>query len=104
MSNSVCRVCDYTDQISVIVGSNEQLFLVHKDVLCARSKFFRAACSERWMRGRGKKVTLPDVDPSVLQSYPGWVYSGHLDVSSTSSEAIDAGDKAADQELAKHVN
>jgi hypothetical protein len=104
MSNSDYRTCNYTDQVSVIVGPHEQLFIVHRDVICARSKFFRAACSERWLRGKEKRVTLPDVEPSAFQSYLGWVYSGQLEVSSVSSEAIDANVKAADRELAKHVS
>jgi hypothetical protein len=40
------------------------------------------------LRGKEKKVTLPDVDSSVLRSYLSWVYSGQVDVSSISDEAL----------------
>jgi hypothetical protein len=41
------RTCNFNDQISVLVGPDEQFSLVHKDMICAESKFFAAACSER---------------------------------------------------------
>ena len=87
--NTRRRTCDFTDQISVLVGPNEQAFLVLKDIICAKSKFFAAACSERWVEGKEKKVTLPDVSASVLQSYLVWVYCGRLDITCVSSEDID---------------
>lgn len=50
--------------------------MVYKDVICASSKFFKAACSQRWVEGREKKVRLPDVEPKIFQSYVAWLYSG----------------------------
>lgn len=41
------RSYNYNDTISVLVGSEERSFVVHKDVVCASSKFFRTACSTR---------------------------------------------------------
>lgn len=73
----------------MLVGPSEQPFLVHKDIICARSKFFTAACSERWVEGKEKNVTLPDVKASVFQSYLTWVYCGQLDITCVSSEDID---------------
>lgn len=83
------RTCDSTNQISILVGLEEYLFLVHKDIICAKSRFFAAACSERWTEGIEKKVRLPDVDASVFQSYLAWVYCKQLDVSYFDSNFID---------------
>lgn len=59
------------------------MFIVHKDILCANSKFFQAACSERWLRSTEaeRKIKLPEVDPQVFQGYLSWIYSGELDLS-----------------------
>jgi len=73
----------------VVVGPSEQPFLVHKDIICAKSKFFAAACSERWVEGKEKKVTLPEAKASAFQSYLVWVYCGKVDVTCISSEDFD---------------
>lgn len=64
--------------------------MVHKDIICARSKFFQAACSERWLSSKAseKKIKLPEVDPQSFQKYLGWVYSGELDLSNFEPTSI----------------
>ena len=59
------------------MGPTEQLFVVHRDLICASSKFFKAACSTRWIEGQESKVRLYDVKPKFFQSYVAWLLSGH---------------------------
>jgi hypothetical protein len=47
-------------------------------VICAKSGFFRAACSTRWLEGREKVVRLPEVMAKVFQVYVDWAYTGNL--------------------------
>lgn len=47
---------------------------MHKDFLVAKSKFFAAACSQRWSKGNGT-IHLPEVSPDLFRVYLGWVYS-----------------------------
>jgi hypothetical protein len=46
--------------------------------LCNKSKFFRAACSERWKERQEKVVCLPEVETMVFQRYVDWVYGDIL--------------------------
>jgi hypothetical protein len=46
---------DHEFIIAVLVGPDEHRFAVRKDVICAKSKFFRAACSTRWLKD-GERV------------------------------------------------
>jgi hypothetical protein len=55
--------------VSILTGEEEQQFTVHKDSICAKSKFFKAACSERWIEGKQKVVKLPDVTARDFQTY-----------------------------------
>lgn len=71
---------DYNDVISVLVGQKEQPFTVHKDLMCAKSKFFAAACSERWMDGKSKVVRLPESEAQVFQIYMAWLFTGNAAV------------------------
>jgi hypothetical protein len=55
--------------VSILTGEEEQQFTVHKDSICAKSKFFKAACSERWIEGKQKVVKLPDITARDFQTY-----------------------------------
>jgi len=67
---------DYNKTIKVLIGPEEQIFIIHTDVVCAKSRFFKAACSGRWKEGQEECVRLPDVKPEIFQCYVDWVYGG----------------------------
>lgn len=46
--------------IAILVGKEEHRFTVYKDMLCAKSRFSRVACSERWASGVEKVVRQPE--------------------------------------------
>jgi hypothetical protein len=72
--------------ITILVGEDEHRFTVHKDMLCAKSKFFRAACSERWASGVEKAVRQPEGTAEDFQIYVEWVYTSKI---SLHTEEID---------------
>jgi hypothetical protein len=72
--------------VSILIGKEEQQFTVHKDSICAKSKFFKAACSERWIEGKHKVVKLPDLTARDFQTYVHWVYTSRIEVKSEEVE------------------
>lgn len=64
--------------IVVLVGRAEERFTVHKEIICAKSKFFKAACTERWLEGQQKTIRLPEVIPQIFQYYVDWVYTNNI--------------------------
>ncbi|KAM0717911.1 hypothetical protein Q7P37_006243 [Cladosporium fusiforme] len=75
-------VCNPTEMVAILVGPQEERFIIHKDLIAAKSKFFQAACSKRWKEGQEKTVRLPEVEGSVFKAYFTWVYSNTVDISS----------------------
>ena len=69
-----------------LVGAEGQPFSVYQDVICASSKFFKAACSERWVEGKEKKVSLPEVKPKHFQQYVAWLYSGNYQLQASQTD------------------
>lgn len=67
---------DFDNTVTVLVCRGEKRFTLHQDVVCAKSKFFKAACSKRWIEGR--LVRLPEMATSTCKAYCGWVYSGKI--------------------------
>jgi hypothetical protein len=65
---------NYSNIILVLAGSEERHFFVHADVICVKSKFFRAACSDRWKEGQEKLIHLPEVELRAFQRYVDWTY------------------------------
>ena len=55
-----------------------QEFTVHRHLICANSKFFKAACSKLWAEGKEKVVRLPEVRVDAFQAYVVWVYTGKV--------------------------
>jgi hypothetical protein len=80
------------------VGPQEKRFTIHQDVICDKSKFFKAACSKRWIEGHEKLVRLPEVKPEVFQHYFNWIYSGVVHATRITPES-DTVDGVAEHEL-----
>ena len=69
----------FEDHIEVLVGPEKKLFAVHRDVICDRSPFFRAACSERWQQG-SKAIELLDDEPETFDTYLLCVYRNKINI------------------------
>lgn len=69
----------YSDTITILVGKDEQRFTVHKDIICEKSEFFQAACSQRRREEQEMVVRLPDLRaPYVFPVYMDWVYTDDM--------------------------
>jgi hypothetical protein len=72
----------YDDIIKVLVGTgNQNTFSVHKDIICAKSKFFKTAfmnTNGNWRETEEKLMPLPDVDPELFRTYVNWLYTGKI--------------------------
>ena len=77
----------FLESITVLIGSKEVSFTVHKDVVCDQSNFFRAACNGKWKEAAEKCVRLPEADPHIFGVYVGWLYTGKLDFSAENGKA-----------------
>lgn len=63
----------------MLVGEDEQKFVVHKNIICKSSDFFRSACSGEWLEAQEKTVRLPERDPISFGVYLGWLYTSEID-------------------------
>jgi hypothetical protein len=65
-------------------------------VICASSKFFKDACSERWIQGKEPKVFVLEVEPKTFQSYVEWLYSGNYQLQASKGDPMDVVHSALD--------
>ena len=75
-----CGRLSFTDYIEVFVGEEKRSFAVHKNIICAHSPFFEAACSQRWATATPNPIALPEDDPEVFDIYLNCVYKNCVDV------------------------
>jgi hypothetical protein len=57
--------------ITVLVGEGEaqESFIIHKELICSRSEFFRVSMKEVWNEGKEGVIPLPKDDPQVFAFY-----------------------------------
>lgn len=81
--------------VTVLAGGSEEPFIVHRDILCKKSEFFKSACSPEWLRGQERRIRVPLVEPTIFELYAHWLYSDkvevELDMLETNAGAIEAG-------------
>lgn len=70
----------FSDTITVSVGTEEHCFNVHKDIICAQSPFFKAACSGAWKEAQDGTVRLKDCKPYCFMMYLARLYNPHADL------------------------
>nr|POF03985.1 hypothetical protein CFP56_21741 [Quercus suber] len=71
---NTCRI-DYTATVAVLVGPEEEMFIIYEHIFTARSTFFRAPCSGTWNEEM-QDLKLPDDDPATFNNYLACVLSG----------------------------
>lgn len=55
-------------------GETVKSFVLHRNVACARSEFFRACLGGDWKESVDARVELPEDDPDVFQLYTQSLY------------------------------
>ena len=66
------------EPLKVIVGPVKKAFYINKEVICAESEFFKAACKDIWSSGRENIVTLAEDDPEIFGIFLVWLSTRDL--------------------------
>jgi hypothetical protein len=69
------------NMIEIIVGPRERRFIVQKDPIRAKSRFFQVACSDRWREGQERVVRVPEAHTSTaFKMYLDWTHTNEVSV------------------------
>ena len=71
---------NYSDFLTVVVGTAEHTFHVHQDLICNKSNFFKAAVSREWQEAESKTVYLPEHRPAAFRIYLDTIYTPDADL------------------------
>lgn len=64
--------------VTVHVGEQRHQFLIHKELLCHHSSFFRATFQGSFIEASSGNVELPDDDVEVFKIFESWLYTGSV--------------------------
>ncbi|KAK4958107.1 hypothetical protein LTR10_004532 [Elasticomyces elasticus] len=70
------RKLDFRKTLRVLVGANEEEFMVYEDIITERSPFFAAAAAARWKSTLTPDITLPEDKPGIFSDYLQCLYMG----------------------------
>ncbi|PVH88242.1 hypothetical protein DL98DRAFT_628101 [Cadophora sp. DSE1049] len=66
---------------TLIVGTEEVVFTVPKDLLCQNSKFFDRALNGKFKEGVEQTIRLPEDTVMAFQMMLQWIYTGNITIS-----------------------
>ena len=79
LANSLTRSSFlYDSLVTILVGSQETRFDLHRGLLCASSDFFKAAISSNFKERDQNEIKLPKQDVKIFKFFVRWLYSGRL--------------------------
>lgn len=58
-----------TITVLVAEGNAQKKFVIHQDLICARSDFFRNSMKDGWKESNEGVVELPEDDPQIFGLY-----------------------------------
>ncbi|KAF3931878.1 hypothetical protein ABW19_dt0207765 [Dactylella cylindrospora] len=64
--------------VKIIVGEDAEEFNLHRNILSARSSFFKAALSKNYAEGANQEILLPEVKPLAFRMCLNWIYTDTL--------------------------
>lgn len=68
----------YRESVTLVVGTFEILYTLHKGLLCFYSDFFRAALNGSFKEAKDRRIELPEVDIDVFEAFQVWLYTQNL--------------------------
>lgn len=75
--------------MAVYVGGDKKPFHIHKQLLCSKSTYFKAAFEGSYKEASEKKLHLLDEDPKIFQFYAVWIYNKNLEIYGKNEEELD---------------
>lgn len=64
--------------VQLVVGSDREIFSVHKKLLCSVSDFFDKALNGRFAKASSNQVELPEDTPFIVSYFIFWLYTRDL--------------------------
>lgn len=108
LTESLCLLCQLLSSfatgpiVAIIVGPQEQLFHIHKQVLVDKCPYFAFRLKDCWDGKIGEPLKIEDVNVEGFKEVVNWLYSGTLPQATKSlddkwSRSIKSAYKVADQ-------
>lgn len=72
--------------VDVFVGPERKAFHLHRDLLCDRSAYFKAAFMGNFAEASSKEIQLPEDDDTAFELLVKWLYGGTLQQPKTDEE------------------
>ncbi len=82
--------------VKIHVGQQKKLWVLHEEILCARSEYFKKAFQGGFKEAIDKEITLPEFDPAAFSLVVDWIYGGVL---KTQSSYVEDNKGPTDEEI-----
>ncbi|KAK5942618.1 hypothetical protein PMZ80_005183 [Knufia obscura] len=89
---------DYTSTFTIILEDTGARYLVHKDIFCVRSDFFKGCLRKDFVEGQKEEVTIKEeTDERSMQLLISWTYRGKEILSTAKDNVPDTSVRGCDR-------
>ena len=64
--------------VKIYVGAEKVCWVIHEDLICNKSSYFRGAFRGGFIESANKSIHLEDEDPSIFKIVVEWLYNGSI--------------------------
>ena len=79
-ANPLSRSFTQSNLITLIVGKDQEQYVVHQEILTKHSKFFAGCLQNECVEANNKEIKLPDVRSFGARKFVEWVYTGKIEI------------------------
>ncbi|PVH85701.1 hypothetical protein DL98DRAFT_377704, partial [Cadophora sp. DSE1049] len=69
--------------VTLLVGSKRKEFMVHKNLICRASDFFKSAFVGDFQEGQSGTISLAEDNPGAVSLFVDWIYQGVVPAGNT---------------------
>lgn len=93
---SLVELFSNTEMVTIHVAG--RTFIIHRDLLCAHSEYFRGAFMGKFKEAKERETTLTETTPEAFACFVNWIYRGSFEIdlgTGRSQGELDAGIRQA---------
>ncbi|EPS45875.1 hypothetical protein H072_184 [Dactylellina haptotyla CBS 200.50] len=90
------QAVDFMGLVNMYLDTNEQVYKLHRVIICSQSQFFKTCLRDGFMEGASREIRLPEIKAGAFEVVVGRMYGEKIPLSWDNSVSDDGLEKLTD--------